>query len=202
MAGCKLRFVERLGGWVPEVGEDFQTSVPGVWLVGDGAGVAGALVAELEGTFAGLVVARRLGALSRRAFAAARRPLARRLARLMRFRAALDGVYRLRPGLVALAAPDTVVCRCEELTRAEVEDGIAAGGTDLRTLKVMTRLGMGPCQGRMCWPAAARLLAARTGQSVEEAGPLSARPPVLPVTLGSLCQQRPVAAGAAGEVSP
>jgi NADPH-dependent 2,4-dienoyl-CoA reductase/sulfur reductase-like enzyme len=202
MAGCKLRFVERLGGWVPEVGEDFQTSVPGVWLVGDGAGVAGALVAELEGTFAGLVVAHRLGALAPQAFAAARRPLVRRLARLMRFRAALDRIYRLRPGLVDLAAPDTVVCRCEELNRAEVEAGIAAGGTDLGTLKVMTRLGMGPCQGRMCWPAAARLLAARTGQSVEEAGPLSARPPVLPVTLGSLCQQRPVAAGAAGEVSP
>jgi NADPH-dependent 2,4-dienoyl-CoA reductase/sulfur reductase-like enzyme len=200
MARCKLRFADALGGWVPEVGKDFQTSVPGVWAAGDGAGVAGALVAELQGRLVGLAVAHQLGALDPRAFLTARRPLARRLARLMRFRAALDRLHRLRPGLVGLADPDTVVCRCEELTQAEVEAGIAAGGTDLRTLKVMTRLGMGPCQGLMCWPAAARLLAARTGRSVEAIGPLSARPPVAPVRLGSLCEQR-LAAGA-GEVSP
>jgi NADPH-dependent 2,4-dienoyl-CoA reductase/sulfur reductase-like enzyme len=191
LAGCKLRFAEALGGWVPEVGEDLETSVPGVWAAGDGAGVAGALVAELQGTLVGLAVARRLGVLGPGAFRVARRPVARRLARLARFRAALDRAYRLRPGLVGLAAADTVVCRCEELTRAEVEAGIAAGGTDLRTLKVMTRLGMGPCQGRMCWPAAARLLAARTGKSVEAAGPLSARPPIAPVCLGSLCAEAP-----------
>lgn len=189
LAGCKLRFADALGGWVPEVGEDLETSVPGVWAAGDGAGVAGALVAELQGTLVGLAVARRLGALGAAAFRAARRPLARRLARLARFRAALDRAYRLRPGLVALAAADTLVCRCEELTRAEVEAGIAAGGTDLRTLKVMTRLGMGPCQGRMCWPATARLLAARTGTSVEAAGPLSARPPTTPISLGCLGEE-------------
>jgi NADPH-dependent 2,4-dienoyl-CoA reductase/sulfur reductase-like enzyme len=197
LAGCKLRFAEALGGWVPEVGEDLQTSVPGVWVAGDGAGVAGALVAELQGALVGLAVARRLGRLDPRAFEAAWRPLARRLARLTRFRASLDRLYRLRPGLVTLAAADTLVCRCEELTRAEVEAGIAAGGTDLRTLKVTTRLGMGPCQGRMCWPAAARLLAARTGKSVEAVGPSSARPPIAPVSLGSLCERRPAAEGVA-----
>jgi NADPH-dependent 2,4-dienoyl-CoA reductase/sulfur reductase-like enzyme len=186
LAGCKLRYADALGGWVPEVGEDFQTSVPGVWAAGDGAGVAGALVAEWQGRLVGLAVARQLGALDPRAFAAARRPLARRLARLARFRAALYRLHRLRPGLVGLADRNTLVCRCEELTRAEVETGLAAGGTDLRTLKVMTRLGMGPCQGLMCWPAAARLLAACTGKSVEAIGPLSARPPVAPVSLGAL----------------
>jgi NAD(P)H-nitrite reductase large subunit len=139
-----------------------------------------------------LVVARRLGALDEKAFAAARWPVVRRLARLMRFRAALDRLYRLRPGLVSLAAPDTMVCRCEELTRAEVETGIAAGGTDLRTLKVMTRLGMGPCQGLMCWPAMARFLAAQTGKSVEAVGPSSVRPPITPVSLGNLCEQAEV----------
>jgi len=51
----------------------------------------------------------------------------------------------------------------------------------------MTRLGMGPCQGLMCWPATARLIAARTGRSVEAIGPASVRPPVGPVTLGALC---------------
>jgi len=201
LAGCKLRLDEARGGWVPEVGEQLQTSVPGVWVAGDGAGVAGALAAELQGTLVGLAVARQLGALDAGRWQALRKPLARRLARLGRFRAALDRLYRLRPGLVSLATADTLVCRCEELTRAEVEAGIAAGGIDLRTLKVITRLGMGPCQGRMCWPAAARLVAARTGKSVEDAGPLSIRPPVRPVSLQSLCELTPPAADV-GLVAP
>jgi NADPH-dependent 2,4-dienoyl-CoA reductase/sulfur reductase-like enzyme len=186
LAGCRLHFDEVRGGWVPQVDENLQTSVPGVWIAGDGGGVAGAVVAELQGRLAGLAVAHQLGAVAPAAFAGARKRLARRLARLARFRAALDWLYRLRPGLVNLAAADTLVCRCEELTRAEVEAGIAAGGTDLRTLKVITRLGMGPCQGRVCWPAAARLVAARTGRPMEAVGPLSIRPPVGPVDLGSL----------------
>jgi NADPH-dependent 2,4-dienoyl-CoA reductase/sulfur reductase-like enzyme len=196
LAGCRLRFVDAQGGWVPEVGEDFQTSVPGVWVAGDGGGVAGALAAELEGALAGLAAAHRLGALDEKTFAGRRGPLARRLARLRRARAALDRLFCLRPGLVGLTRADTVVCRCEELTLAEVEEGIAAGGTELRTLKVMTRLGMGPCQGRMCWPAIVRLVAARTGKLIEAVGPLSVRPPIRPVSLGDLAEEKGAREGA------
>jgi NADPH-dependent 2,4-dienoyl-CoA reductase/sulfur reductase-like enzyme len=188
LAGCALLHEEALGGWIPRRDADLQTSVPAVWSAGDGGGVAGAVVAELEGTIVGLAVAHRLGALDRATFAARRKLLDRRLARLRRFRAALDWLYRLRPGLETLAAADTVVCRCEELSRAEIEAGVAAGGTELRTLKVMTRLGMGPCQGLMCWPAISRFIAARTGRTVATVGPASARPPVGPLTLGVFCE--------------
>jgi NADPH-dependent 2,4-dienoyl-CoA reductase/sulfur reductase-like enzyme len=188
LAGCRMRYVNELGGWVPEVDKNLQTSVPGVWVAGDGRGVAGALVAQEEGTLTGLAAAQRLGALRAEAFARARQPVLRRLRKLGRFRAALDALCHIRPGLSTLATPDTVVCRCEELTRAEVEPGLAFGGTDLRTLKVMTRLGMGPCQGRMCWPAAARWIAARTGKPVAAIGPASVRPPITPLCLGDLAQ--------------
>jgi NADPH-dependent 2,4-dienoyl-CoA reductase/sulfur reductase-like enzyme len=201
LAGCRLRFADELGGWIPEADEDLQTSVPGVWVAGDGRGVAGALVAQEEGTLAGLAAARELGALSREAFLGARKPVRRRLRRLGHFRAALDRLSRVRPGLSTLAAPDTVVCRCEELTRAEVETGLDFGGTDLRTLKVMTRLGMGPCQGCLCWPATARWVAARTGRPIEEIGPVSVRPPVAPLTLGELAREAGLAGAPAG-ISP
>lgn len=188
LAGCRMRFADELGGWIPDVGEHLETSVPGVWVAGDGGGVSGAVVAELEGRLAGLAAARRLRALNGTDFGRQRRPTLRRLARLARFRAALDRVSRPRPGLTSLATGETLVCRCEELTRDEVDVGIEAGGTDIRTLKVMTRLGMGPCQGRMCWPAMARHIAQRTGRTIEEIGPLSVRPPIKPVTLGTLTQ--------------
>jgi NADPH-dependent 2,4-dienoyl-CoA reductase/sulfur reductase-like enzyme len=186
LAGCAMRFVDELGGWIPVVDDNLQTGVPGIAVAGDGGGVAGALVAHVEGTLAGLAAAHRLGALDTAAFARARKPIDRRLRRLRRFRSGLDALSRIRPGLSALATPETIVCRCEELTRAEVEKAVGFGGTDLRTLKVMTRLGMGPCQGCMCWPATARWLAARTGKSEADIGPLSVRPPLSPVCLGEL----------------
>jgi NADPH-dependent 2,4-dienoyl-CoA reductase/sulfur reductase-like enzyme len=186
LAGCRLRFADELGGWIPEVDEDLQTNVPGVRVAGDGGGVAGALVAEEEGTLAGLAAAHALGAVSAETFARDRKPVVTRLRRLRRFRAGLDALSQVRRGLSDLATPETVVCRCEELTRAELETGLTFGGTELRSLKVMTRLGMGPCQGCMCWPAAARWVAARTGRPVAEVGPVSVRPPLTPVTVGTL----------------
>jgi NADPH-dependent 2,4-dienoyl-CoA reductase/sulfur reductase-like enzyme len=195
LAGCRMRFAGVLGGWVPAVDESLRTSVPGVQVAGDGGGVGGALAAQEEGALAGLAAAHELGALGAKAFARARTPVLRRLRRLRRFRAALDAISRIRPGLSTLAAPDTIVCRCEELTRAEIETGIAFGGTDSRTLKVMTRLGMGPCQGCMCWPTAARWIAARTGKSMDEIGPMSVRPPIAPITVGDLAQGAGLAGG-------
>jgi NADPH-dependent 2,4-dienoyl-CoA reductase/sulfur reductase-like enzyme len=202
LAGCRMRFADELGGWIPEVNEDLETSVSGVRVAGDGGGVAGALVAQEEGTLAGLAAVHDLGALDAEMFAQARRPVLRRLRRLRRFRAGLDALSRPRSGLNSLATADTIVCRCEELTRSEVETGLEFGGTDLRTLKVMTRLGMGPCQGCMCWPAAARWIAARTGKSVAEVGPLSVRPPLAPISVGELAQEPRLAELPAAEVSP
>ncbi len=120
----------------------------------------------------------------------ASRAAAQQLRGLRRFRTALDRIYHVRPGLVDLARPDTLVCRCEELTRDEVETGIHNGGTNIRTLKVMTRLGMGPCQGRMCWPAIARMIAAGTGKAMQEVGPASIRPPIQGLCVGDLLQDR------------
>ncbi len=186
LAGCRLRFSNALGGWIPDVDATYQTSVPGVWTAGDGGGVAGAAVAELEGTLAGLAIARDANAIDARMVEERRRRVEQRLTRLRRFRASLDRLSQLRPGLNDLATGDTVVCRCEELTRDEVDAGIHAGGINMRTLKVATRLGMGPCQGRMCWPAMARRVAATVGTPIEQVGPLSVRPPTTPVTVGDL----------------
>ena len=182
LAGCRMWFSNPVGGWVPEVDATLQTSVPGVWVSGDGGGVAGAVVAELEGTLAGLAASRDAGAIDEGAFDERCRPVTRRLTALRRFRASLDRLSEVRPGLSSVARGDTIVCRCEELTRDDIEVGIQAGGCDIRTLKVATRLGMGPCQGRMCWPAMARYVAASTGRTTEQVGPLSARPPTMPVT--------------------
>lgn len=188
LAGCRHRHAPELGGWVPERGPLFETTVPGVFAVGDGAGIVGAAAAEEEGRVAGVTAAEAGGAIttgeaSRRREA----PLAR-----LRFLSAawreLDARYRVRPGLANLAIPETVVCRCEEVTRAEVQAAVEQGARDLQAVKLLTRLGMGPCQGRNCAPFAGSYLCQVTGQPPAEVGRINPRPPVRPVTLGVLAR--------------
>ncbi len=188
LAGCRHRYVQEVGGWVPERDALMETTVPGVFAVGDGAGVAGALVAVEEGRVAGITAAHQLGALT--AVEAARRragPL-RRLRSLGGVRQILDEVFCVRSGLCDLATPQTLVCRCEEVALSEVQVALQQGAKDLQAVKLLTRLGMGPCQGRNCGPSAGLFLCQATGCTAEAVGRINPRPPVKPVTLGALAQ--------------
>ncbi|GAI83310.1 unnamed protein product [marine sediment metagenome] len=42
-----------------------------------------------------------------------------------------------------------LVCRCEEVSEEEVRQAIADGAKTLREIKMITRAGMGLCQGRL-----------------------------------------------------
>jgi len=190
LAGCEIAYDELQGGWRPALEHSLETSVEGIWTAGDCGGVAGAVAAELSGEVAGLGVARRLDALDEAGYQRRMANLKPQLARVRRFAQALNRAYLPPRRITDLAQPETVVCRCEEVTRGEIEAAVEHGGNSGRTIKVMTRLGMGPCQGRMCWPAASRMIADKTGRRPEEVEPLSVRPPTMPVCLGDLMQPR------------
>jgi thioredoxin reductase len=184
--GCALRYDSRADAWLPLRSEDFETTVPGVFSVGDGAGIGGAVVAAEEGRIAGLTVAGRLRELERSTLEGRVAAARRRLERLARFRAAMDDVYHVRPGVHELLTEETILCRCEEVRVGAIEEAIAEGVTALDPLKAWTRAGMGPCQARMCGTPTAHLLARRTGASVEALGCYRVRPPVKPVPIDAL----------------
>jgi hypothetical protein len=79
----------------------------------------------------------------------------------------------LRSELARLAGPDTLVCRCEDVSFERLKNF-----TSWRDAKLQTRCGMGACQGRVCGAAAKVLF----GWGME-----SVRPPVLPGKVESLC---------------
>ena len=56
-----------------------------------------------------------------------------------------------------------VVCRCELVTEAEVQDAIDRGARTLDGIKFRTRAGMGRCQGGFCTSRCMKLLAERSG---------------------------------------
>ena len=173
------------GGWIPEVDRFGRTSVPGLFAVGDGAGIRGAAPAEIAGEIAGLTAAHDGGSIGHQEFADGADQLCKRLRSLDRFSDAAASLMALRPAQVASIPPNAVVCRCEDVTRAEINEAYDAGARDVNQLKHFTRCGMGPCQGRMCGDIAAELLAQRVG-SRPAVGHWTGRPPLRPVALDEL----------------
>jgi D-hydroxyproline dehydrogenase subunit alpha len=161
--GCELR------GDAVAHDADMRTSVAGVFVAGEAAGIGGSELARLEGELAGTRAAES---------GRVRRPtpaLERRLAREAGFAALLEDLFGARPGLRSLPAPDTILCRCEDVTAAAVD---AAGAPSPAALKILTRCGQGPCQGRVC----ERLIAERLGSGER----FSTRAPLRPVPLDVL----------------
>jgi len=78
---------------------------------------------------------------------------------------------------------DLVICRCEEITRAEIKDAIRNGMQTLNGIKRITRAGMGLCQGQTCQRLVAQILSEELGLSAAEIDPTTARGPVRPLRL-------------------
>jgi NADPH-dependent 2,4-dienoyl-CoA reductase/sulfur reductase-like enzyme len=157
LLGCQFR-----GGYV-QVGDFQQTTVQGIFCAGEPTSIGGVESALLEGQIAGLA-------------AGGRQEEARKLfpdrAKATRFAHVLDETFRLRCDLRRLAGPETIVCRCEDVTHSRLQEHAS-----WRAAKLHTRCGMGPCQGRICGPAT---------QFLFKWNPDSVRPPVFPARVENL----------------
>lgn len=196
LAGCEHQYAPDLGGWIPLRDSQMQTTVPGIFAVGDGAGIGGVLVALEEGRVAGITVAEQAGAIEPEEAARRRSEPLERLESLAELGAVLDEASRIRPGLLDLATPETLACRCEEVRFADVRTAMDQGARNLQTVKLLTRLGMGPCQGRNCAPHTGMQLCLAMGRTAKDVGRINPRPPLRPVTLGALAAMEGVAATA------
>jgi len=140
-----------------------ETSVVGVFCAGEPTGIGGADCALAEGEIAGLAAAERRDQA---------KALFGRRAAWTRFRDSLRVAFALRPELRLITTPETIVCRCEDVTRRDMESQ-----DHWRAAKLQARCGMGACQGRVCG-AAARFLFGWEREGT--------RPPVFPASVGSL----------------
>jgi len=162
------------------VDDEQRTDVPGVWAAGETTGIGGAALASAEGRIAGLSIAARLDSRTpeRSSYATA----AKARDGLREFFAAVDTVCAPPAHWTEQVTDDTVVCRCEEVPASAIREAVdELGAGDVRTVKLLTRAGMGWCQGRMCGPAVAGL--ARCPETP------SRRPFARPVPLGVLARE-------------
>lgn len=192
LAGCQHDYAPKLGGWVPKRMVLTETTIPGIFSVGDGAGIGGVFVAIEEGRIAGITVAEQAGTITSDEAERRRKGPLERLRAFAEMQAVLAEVSRIRPGLLDLATPETLACRCEEVRFSKVRAAMDQGASDLQAVKLFTRLGMGPCQGRNCAPHVGMHICHATGRTAEQVGRINPRPPLKPVTFGALAAMEEV----------
>lgn len=200
ITGCKVEFNRELGGWVPVASANMQTSVPNVFVVGDGAGLTDRMVldpaeAEAQGRRAARYIASNAGS---DVFPVDAQPRVVSSAVAANYppNEWLDAFVRVQ-GL------DVTVCQCEEVSRQELldvsppgylraENRVPCGGlkglsevgqASQDLVKRLTRVGMGHCQGKRCRDQSSMLLAKAAGKALEEITPGSYRCPVRPIPL-------------------
>mgnify|MGYP006267653763 CR=1 FL=1 len=181
-AGAAHEWNDRQLCFQPVLDADFGTTVPGIAVAGDGAGIAGGTAAAERGRIAAIAAVRAL-----RPDAALPNPenVRQRLQREEMGRAFLDVLNRPAD---ALRKPvgDTIVCRCEEVTARQVRDTADLGCEGPNQMKAFLRCGMGPCQGRLCGLTVTELIAGQRGSTPADVGYYRLRPPVKPITLAEL----------------
>ena len=169
------------GGLAIEVDDRQRTSVPGLLAAGETTGIGGVDLDRVEGIVAGAAAVGEVRpALSASAIARATRDVGR----LRGFADALHATFPVRDGWRDDVAEGTIVCRCEEVTAGRVRDAVTdLGARDARSVKLLTRAGMGWCQGRVCAPAVDGLCGFDSAASLIGG---SYRPVAVPVPLGAI----------------
>lgn len=183
-AGCAHRWNDQQKCFEPILNPVGLSTNPSIYVAGDGGTIGGARAAALSGRLAAIGIAQAMGAASARTCRNTIKQIEAELAAARRFRRLIDQLY---PASELTIADQTMVCRCEEVSAAQVREvlvGRVRAGPD--GVKIATRAGMGPCQGRQCGLNLTRLVAEAHGTPPEEVGFLRIRPPIKPLTLGEL----------------
>lgn len=121
-----------------------QTSQPQIYAAGECTGIGGSELALTEGAIAGYA------ATGNEEQAQA---LMAQCEKWRRFAGAVARTFALNPVLKTLATPETLLCRCEDVSLHQCSEF-----ADWTAAKLSSRCGMGACQGKICATAAHHLL--------------------------------------------
>lgn len=180
--GLQHEWHQRQLCWTPQTDMFGESSVDGIFVAGDGMGIAGAAAAASSGRLAARRIIGRVKG-SPLFMAPVWCALKWRQAAIRPF---LDSLFRPPDDWRVPREGQTVVCRCEALTKADVDVAISLGVSGPNQLKGYCRAGMGRCQGRMCALTIQKMIHEHNGGSEQEIGHLRVRPPIRPLTVGEL----------------
>lgn len=169
LCGCAVNYRPELGGWIVEV-DDNMSCGKNMYAAGEVTGIGGARKALIEGKLAALNILGKEDKILRK-----------KRNHEVKFAAKLNTVYSVPPQLWTSIPDNTIICRCEDVTMGEIRRAAEEGFVSTRGIKGATRVGMGNCQGRTCFPIVMEFLRSHKGVKPEA---VSIRPPIKPVDVG------------------
>ncbi|PJX27636.1 FAD/NAD(P)-binding oxidoreductase [Advenella sp. S44] len=182
LLGCDFVFDQQDQGWQPQVQAGGRSSLPNVYLAGDGMRIGGADMAELTGMECAYSVLQDLGIACEKKQVA---QLARRITRGRKTRQCIDTMFAPPAHWLDAAADTLTLCRCEEICVGDVRQMLRDDPlSGLNRMKALSRVGMGRCQGRMCAAGASMLLAHEQGIALSAVERLRNQPPIKPIQIG------------------
>jgi NADPH-dependent 2,4-dienoyl-CoA reductase/sulfur reductase-like enzyme len=185
-AGCEHFWHAGQQCWHPRLQSGGVSSHARVSIAGDAGGIVGSDLAAIRARIVALHVAHSLGAVARTELEEAQNAARSVTRKLLLLRQFLDRYYGPADWLQLPENDDAIVCRCEEVTVAQIKAVAALGCTGPNQGKAFTRCGMGPCMGRECGVTVSRLLGDYHKLGMPEVGYFRIRPPVKPITVGQL----------------
>ncbi len=167
--------------FVPTLDAFGESSVPNIYVAGDGGGIGGAKASILQGRLAGRRIVQKAKATEAEEIVR----LQRRLRNEMAIRPFLESLYAPSHE-TSVPADDVVICRCEEITAGQIRSAVDLGASGPNQVKSYLRNGMGPCQGRICGLAVTEIIAEKSNVSPAALEYYRIRPPLKPLALSEL----------------
>ncbi|MFA0442148.1 hypothetical protein BCU70_01920 [Vibrio sp. 10N.286.49.C2] len=187
---CEHEWYEPQRYWKPVLDIWGQTSVKGVSIAGDSAGIGGGPMATVRGHLAAIDSAYKLQIISE----SERDRLAEQhkiyLNKEKAIRPFLDHIFPPSRQTLVPAGDNIMVCRCEEITSGQIREAIGQGARHPTQIKGRTRAGMGPCQGRMCAATISEIIADSCLIDIVDVGSLRVRTPLKPLSIEQFANMR------------
>ena len=174
---------ELKGGWIPKLDKYFRSSMKGLYITGDGAGISGAIAAEDKGELAACALLKDQNIINEKEFNNMTNKILNRLKRYEIFAKGIAELNSTPTSLIKNINDNTILCRCEDITKKDIKNAVNNGAKNLNQIKSWTRFGMGPCQGRTCQYSVAKVASEQLKCNVKDLGYLTGRTPLRPFPL-------------------
>ena len=165
---------------------DFETKKPGVYAVGDCAGLGGAYAACEEGIIAGIHAVLSLGFKITKKQEDEYLISKSELKKHRKFQSGFRKLYSSQLPNYLDTQQETYVCRCELVTMGHIRKEIQLGCLTIGEIKQRTRAGMGRCQGRYCASFLTEILESKTNAPIDEEKFFAPRFPINPIKINEI----------------
>ena len=184
--GCDFKYDLFRKQLVIERSEKFETNKPGLYAVGDCAGLGGAYAACEEGIIAGINACSSLGFKISGRQAKEFKSSLKILKKQRKFQSGFWDLYKCDLPYVMDSKEETYICRCELVKNTHIQNALDSGCQSISEIKQKTRAGMGRCQGRYCSQFIAEIISSVTNEPIGEKSYFAPRFPLSPITIGEI----------------